>query len=58
MSLEVLVSGTGSILDAMDEASLYERIKVVERRLDVDTIRLILAGELLMDAVAPEGAPA
>jgi len=30
----------------------------VERRLYVDTIRSILAGEPPIDAVAPEGAPA
>jgi len=34
-----------------DEASLHERIKVVERRLYVDTLRSILAGEILLESV-------
>ncbi|MDG2427437.1 MAG: phosphoribosylglycinamide formyltransferase [Acidimicrobiales bacterium] len=34
-----------------DEASLHERIKVVERRLYVDTLRSILDGEILLESV-------
>ena len=49
---------SADLLPDDDEASLHERIKVVERRLYVDTICAILAGELPIDAVAPEGAPA
>ena len=54
----ILAHETVPVLPDDDEASLHERIKVVERRLYVDTIRAILAGEPPIDAVAPEGAPA
>ena len=54
----ILAHETVPVLPDDDEASLHERIKVVERRLYVDTIRSILAGEPPMDPVAPEGAPA
>jgi len=54
----ILAHETVPVLPDDDEASLHERIKVVERRLYVDTIRLILAGETPMEAAAPEGAPA
>ena len=54
----VLAHETVPVLPDDDAASLHERIKVVERRLYVDTIRLILAGETPMEAAAPEGAPA
>jgi len=54
----ILAHETVPVLPDDDEASLHERIKVVERRLYVDTIRAILAGEPPIDVVAPEGAPA
>jgi phosphoribosylglycinamide formyltransferase-1 len=38
-----------------DEASLHERIKVVERRLYVDTLWAVLDGAIALDP-APEGA--
>ena len=53
----ILAHETVPVLPDDDAASLHERIKVVERRLYVDTIRAILAGEPPMEAVAPEGAP-
>ncbi len=37
-----------------DEATLHERIKVVERRLYVDTLRAVLAGEVLLPGPSPD----
>jgi phosphoribosylglycinamide formyltransferase-1 len=47
----ILAQGTVDVRPDDDEASLHERIKAVERRLYVDTIRSVLAGE------APDAAP-
>jgi phosphoribosylglycinamide formyltransferase-1 len=41
----ILAQGTVEVRPDDDEASLHERIKAVERRLYVDTIRSVLAGE-------------
>jgi phosphoribosylglycinamide formyltransferase-1 len=47
----ILAQGTVDVRPDDNEASLHERIKAVERRLYVDTIRSVLAGE------APDAAP-
>ena len=41
----ILAQGTVKVRPDDDEASLHGRIKAVERRLYVDTIRSVLAGE-------------
>ena len=41
-----------------DESSLHERIKVVERRLYVDTLRAVLDGEIPLEPPATEPEPA
>ena len=54
----ILAQETVPVLPDDDEASLHERIKVVERRLYVDTIRSVLAGEPLVEVTGPGGASA
>ena len=41
----ILAQGTVEVRPGDDEASLHGRIKAVERRLYVDTIRSVLAGD-------------
>jgi phosphoribosylglycinamide formyltransferase-1 len=53
----ILAQGTVEVRPDDDEASLHERIKAVERRLYVDTIRSVLAGESTVPAPSvPTGA--
>ena len=52
----ILAQGTVEVRPDDDEASLHERIKAVERRLYVDTIRSVLGGELPVPAGASGGA--
>lgn len=56
----ILAQEAVPVLDGDDEASLHERIKVVERRLYVDTVRRVIADPSVLDrsgrrapAVAP-----
>ena len=53
----ILAQGTVEVRPDDDEASLHERIKAVERRLYVDTIRSVLVGEASVAAPpVPAGA--
>ena len=53
----ILAQGTVDVRPDDDEASLHERIKAVERRLYVDTIRSVLVGEASVAAPpVPAGA--
>ncbi|MEZ5321693.1 MAG: phosphoribosylglycinamide formyltransferase [Microthrixaceae bacterium] len=45
----ILAQEAVEVLEGDDEASLHERIKVVERRLYVDTIRRVLSDPSLLD---------
>ena len=54
----ILAQGTVEVRPDDDEASLHERIKAVERRLYVDTIRSVLGGEPPVPAGASGGASA
>lgn len=45
----ILAQEAVPVLDDDDEASLHERIKVVERRLYVDTVRRVLADPSILD---------
>lgn len=49
----ILAQEAVPVLQGDDEATLHERIKAVERRLYVDTIRAVLADPSLLDRVAP-----
>lgn len=46
----ILAQEAVTVLPSDDEASLHERIKVVERRLYVDTIRSVCADPLLLES--------
>ncbi len=48
----ILAQEAVAVLPGDDEASLHERIKEVERRLYPETIRRIVAGELVLPAVS------
>jgi phosphoribosylglycinamide formyltransferase-1 len=54
----ILAQGTVEVRPDDDEVSLHERIKAVERRLYVDTIRSVLGGEPPVPAGASGGASA
>lgn len=53
----ILAQEAVPVLDGDDEASLHERIKVVERRLYVDTVRRVIADPSVLDR-SGRGVPA
>ena len=53
----ILAQEAVTVLDDDDEATLHERIKDVERRLYVDTIRRVVETPDLLGGRAPGGAP-
>jgi phosphoribosylglycinamide formyltransferase-1 len=54
----ILAQEAVRVLPDDDEASLHERIKVVERRLYVETIASIVADPTILDTPAPAAVPA